>query len=344
MHARIAAVLIIIVALGGSDAGAQQQRQPLAAQLQGGSIALAEVEKAAAGDLLNLEVQREKILQAQLDRLATGMVVRLEAKSRGLSEAELVQQDVYAKVQEPSVADIESYYQASKDLMKEPQEKAVPRIREALTNQRRQKLYLEYIEGLKAKYQFKSLLEPVRVVVAASTSPAKGSATAAVTIVEFSDFECPYCAALSKTLADLTRQYGDKLRLVFRNFPLERIHPNAMKAAEVSACAAEQGRFWEVHDQLFKGGPLSELEILKRAADAGVKTEDLRSCMSAGRGTERVRDDVKAGIALSIASTPSFFVNGRPMRGAVSRDEIVRVIDQELKAARDPKSAPASLR
>jgi protein-disulfide isomerase len=347
MRVPIRTALMFVALLTATHVGAQQQQQQkmaLAAELKGASITLAEVEKSAAGDLLYLEVQRERILQAQLDRLATAVVVKLEAHSRGLSETELIQQDVYSKAQEPSVAEIESYYQASKDLMKEPQERAVPRIREALTAQRRQKLYLDYIEGLKTKYQYKSLLEPVRVAVDASTSPGRGPATAPVTIVEFSDFECSYCLSLSKTLADLTHQYGDKVRLVYRNFPLDRIHPNAMKAAEVAACATEQDKFWEMHDQLFKGGALSEVEILKRAGDAGVKSDELNACLAAGRGTERVRADVKDGQALSISSTPSFFINGRPLRGAVPRDEILKVVDQELAAARAAKSSSAILR
>lgn len=339
MRLSLSAALVIASLMGTSPADARQQQPALAAQYQNGTVTLADVEKSAAADLLSLEVQREKILQTHLDRMAASLVLALEAKARGLTETELVEQEVIAKVQEPTTAEIESYYQASRDLMKESQDKAVPKIRQALTAQRRQQVYLAYLESLKTKYQFKSLLEPVRVAVDASAAPARGPVTAPVTIVEFSDFECAYCAALSRTLADLTKQYGDSVRVVFRNFPLERIHPNAMKAAEVAACAADQGKFWDLHDALFKGGALSAPEIAKRAAGAGVDADQLQACMSAGKGSQRVHGDVEAGLALNISSTPSFFINGRPLRGAVPRDEIARVIDEELRAAREARGA-----
>jgi protein-disulfide isomerase len=315
-------------------AGSPQERPgpAVVAKVKGETITLDELEKGAAGALNNLVVQRQRILEAELERLLAAKVVALEAKSRGETETDLVQEEVDSKVTPPSAEDIAAYYKANQDRIREPQDKVAPQIRQALFNQRRQKLYTDFVARLKTKYGATTFLEPVRFQVDDLSGPARGPASAVVKIVEFSDFQCPYCAALAKTLADVLRQYGDRVRLVFRQFPLERIHPDAVKAAEASLCASDQGRFWEMHDQLFRGGPLSEPDVVKKAAEAGLAMREFQACLSSGTASERVRADVNAGTALGISSTPSFFVNGRPMRGAVAYTDIVRIVEQELAA------------
>jgi len=324
-------VALLLLPLGSSSQ--DTNKATVAAEFKGGTITVEELERSAAGELINLAVQRQKILENQLELRIASTLVGLEAKARGLSEADLLQQEVYAKVTEPLVEEIDAYYQASRDMMKEPQEKAVPRIKQALSSQRRQKLYAEFVDRLKAKYEVKTLLEAVRIKVDTAESPVRGPATAGVTIVEFSDFECPYCATLSKTLAEIMKQYGASVRLVFRHFPLERIHQNAMRAAEASVCALDQGRFWEMHEELFKGGALTEEEISNRATAAGLKVQEFQACLTSGRSTVRVRADMAAAKALGVSSTPSFFINGRPMRGAVPPAQVRQVIDEELAHA-----------
>ncbi len=108
-----------------------------------------------------------------------------------------------------------------------------------------------FIAGLKKDYNVTSYLEPARVTVATAGFPSMGPANASVTIVEFSDFECPYCGGLYPTLKDIEKNYKDKIRIVYRQFPLTNIHPHAQKAAEASLCANDQGQFWQMHDAMF---------------------------------------------------------------------------------------------
>ena len=129
--------------------------------------------------------------------------------------------------------------------------------------------------------------------------------------------------------------------MVFRQFPLERLHPDAMRAAQSSVCAQDQGKFWEMHDQLFKGG-LSEEEIAKKAAAAGLDADAFKACLAAGKTAERVKADMDAGVALGVTSTPSFFVNGRPLRGAMPYQEVAKVIEEELRAAGKATSLSAA--
>ncbi len=329
----LAATLATTAAVLASSPATPPDHKAAAGEIEGQTITIEELEKAAPGDFLNLEVEREKILEAQLARTAAARLVSLEAKARGLSDTELLQQEVIAKVPEPSDEEIGAYYQASRDLMKEGQDKAVPRIRQALVAQRRQKAYEEFLERLKVKYGFKSFLRPIRAHVDAATGPVRGPAHAPVTLVEFSDFQCPYCAALTRTLADVLKRYPDQVKVVFRQFPLEHLHPDAMRAAQSSVCAQDQGKFWEMHDQLFKGGGLSEDDIAKKATAAGLDADAFKACLADAKTAERVKADMDAGVALGITSTPSFFINGRPLRGAMPYQEVVKVIDEELRAA-----------
>src|SRR3990172_10280657 len=124
------------------------------------------------------------------------------------------------------------------------------------------------IDPLKKQYGFKSFLEPLRAEIAAAGFPSKGPASAPVTIVEFSDFECPFCGGLFPTLKQIEKTYSDQVRLVYRQFPLTNIHPYAQKAAEASLCANDQQHFWEVHDSMFGNQrELSIADLKQRAVD-----------------------------------------------------------------------------
>ena len=310
------------------------------AEVKGVAITEEQIAKAAAGDLMNIALQRQRILETQLERVINARVIELEAESRKLTDVELLQREVYGKVVEPSLDDVTAYYEASKDLMKEAADKAVPRIRQTLISQRRQKAYKQFVDELRAKYNVKVLLQPVRLDVDAQGYPSRGPATAPVTIVLFSDFECPYCRTMATTLEQATREYGAKVRLVFRQFPLAQIHPNAVKAAEASLCANDQGRFWEMHDVMFIGGErLVPTELSLRAKTIGLDMAAFETCMASGKHAGRIKNEIDAGRALGVSSTPTMFVNGRPIRGAIQYPELSKMIQEEL-SAKAGKSGP----
>jgi protein-disulfide isomerase len=173
----------------------------------------------------------------------------------------------------------------------------------------------------------------VPVDAATYTAPVKGPATAPVTIVEFSDFQCPVCARLKPTLDQIKEKYGDKVRIVFRQYPLTSIHPNAPKAAEAALCANDQGKFWELHDAMFADQAGLAMENLKAKATkiAGLQPEPFNACLDSGKHAEEVRQDLASGTAAGVGSTPSMFVNGRALVGLVPFEDISRLIDDELK-------------
>jgi protein-disulfide isomerase len=205
-------------------------------------------------------------------------------------------------------------------------------IAEHLLAERRKQATLALVERLRAQAQVEVLLVAPRIPVP-QTGPSRGPANAAVTIVEFSDFQCPYCRQQAVTLNRVLQEYPREVRLVFLDFPLSA-HPDARNAAQAAACAGEQGRFWAMHDLLFKHQEALGPEDLHRyAGEAGVDGAKFDACVSSGRKVPAIEGSLRAGEQVGVDGTPALFVNGRPLAGAVSYVELKQVIDQEITSA-----------
>ena len=185
-------------------------------------------------------------------------------------------------------------------------------------------------------------------LISLSNAPAKGNLDAPLTLIEFSDYQCPFCARHARdTLAELNREYVStgKIRYVFRNFPIEGIHPLAFRAHEAAACAAEQGKFWEMHALLFASPKAADPEVLiKHAESIGVEISQFRTCFDNRRSAARVRQDIADGRSLGVNGTPMFFLamtepNGGPvkalrmLRGAQDFAAFRNAIESLLAAA-----------
>ena len=165
-----------------------------------------------------------------------------------------------------------------------------------------------------------------------SNDPVLGPADAPVTIVEFSDFECPFCSRFARQTAPaLRRQYGESLRWIFVNYPLRSIHPNAYEAALAGECAAEQDRFWPFYDALFSGRyPLSSSGYEDAAREADLDTGRFGACYENADHAAEVALDMKEGEKFYILGTPTFYVNGKRMEGAQRPEAFAAVIDSIL--------------
>ena len=163
--------------------------------------------------------------------------------------------------------------------------------------------------------------------------PSLGPDDAPIVIVEFSDFQCPYCARFhDQTLQPLLDAYPGKIRFVYRHFPLSSIHSNASQAAEASMCAYEQKAFWPYHDQIYENqANLSTDLYMQIAADLGLNLESFRLCLENEDYKGFVESDVDFASHLGVRSTPTFFINGLPFIGAQPLDAFRQVIDSELK-------------
>jgi protein-disulfide isomerase len=164
--------------------------------------------------------------------------------------------------------------------------------------------------------------------------PALGAAIPLVTIVEYSDFQCPYCGKLAQTLEELVREQGQDVKLVFKQFPLP-MHAQAEPAARAALAAQQQGKFWELHDKLFANQQaLSNADLEAYARGAGLDIERWRTDFESDALRQRVRDDLQLGRTLGVSSTPTFYVNGRFFKGAQPPEQVRAIIEEELAAAR----------
>jgi protein-disulfide isomerase len=162
--------------------------------------------------------------------------------------------------------------------------------------------------------------------------PARGPDNAKVTLVEFSDFQCPFCKDFfDQTEPLLTSTYRDSVRWVYRDFPIASLHPQAEKAAEAGQCAFEEGKFWEYHDRLFRNqGQLDVPSLKAHAAAIGLDANTFAACLDSGKYSQTIQDEFKEGLGYGVTGTPTFYINGRKLVGAQSFAEFQKVLEEEL--------------
>ncbi len=257
--------------------------------------------------------------------------LNLEAEKEGLEADSLMAREVLSKLPEPTDRQIDSIYNAYRaQLNNAPRDSVAPQIVDFLQRQQRGVAMQVYFAQLRAKYDVRNLLEPARVQVEA-VGPSKGPADAPITLVEFSDFECPFCVRVLPTLEQVQATYGDQVRIVYRQFPLNAIHPNAQLSAEASLCADAQGKFWEMHDAIFEARGKADADGLKSmAGDLGLDSEVFAGCLDSREFRGQVAADLEAGRQAGVTGTPALFINGRFLSGAQPFGVVSRVIDDEL--------------
>jgi protein-disulfide isomerase len=269
------------------------------------------------------DLEEKAIKQYLEDHLLT-----MEAAAQKVTKDQLLDQIKPADVTD---ADVDKFYEENKARIPRPKEQIAAQLKQYLAGQKQAEAREKYIDTLAAKYKADVLLEPVRFTLATAGFPTKGGQTAPVTIVEFSDFQCPFCSRLNPTLDQVMSTYGPKVRLVFREFPLA-IHNNAAKAAEAALCAKEQGKFWEMHDAMFKDQAGLAVDGLKaKAASIGLDATKFNACLDSGKEADAVKADIQAGSDVGVNGTPAIFINGRMLSGAVPFATVAPVIDDELK-------------
>lgn len=162
----------------------------------------------------------------------------------------------------------------------------------------------------------------------------RGNQNAAVTVIEYSDFECPFCLRFQSTIEQIYNEYKDKALFVYRHFPLRSLHPEAQKAAEASECAAEQGKFWEMHDKIFAANAAQNMSVeqwKKEATALGLNASKFNDCLDSGKFASKVAQQQAGGQAAGVQGTPTTFVNGQLVNGAVPYEQVKAVIDQALQ-------------
>ncbi len=341
------AVLVCVLPLHSERTGSSKPKG--VAMVNGKAITQEELNKAAAAKLDELELQklqyeanlarnRQQILQSTLDRLIEDKMLAAEAAKRGITEKELLTKEVDGKVHPPTPDEVNAFYEANKARINQPKEKVSAQIQQYLQQQAAANARNEFIQRLKKDYAAVSYLEPLRWKIETAGEPSLGPANAPVTLVEFSDFQCPYCKAFAATLKEVEKNYPKDVRVVFRQFPLTNIHPYASKAAEASLCSQEQGRFWELHDAMFADQSALKIEDLKaKAAKLKLDANAFNACLDSGKFAKKVAQEVREGSIAGVGGTPAIFINGRFLSGAQPYPEVAKVIDEELKKGKEAR-------
>ncbi len=221
------------------------------------------------------------------------------------------------------------------------EDEAKQRIKMDLENRAKFEAFQKALAQMRSDASVEVMLpEPAAPALKVSTAgPSRGHADAPVTIVEFSDFQCPFCKKASGTLKQLLAGYGDKVRLVYKHSPLPN-HEHAFKAAQASVCAAEQGKFWEMHDTLFEHSNDLSADALKRyAAELGLKSNEFNACLDSEASRAAVLKDVQEAQQAGVSGTPTFVINGKALRGNKPLEEFKAAVDQELRKAAPQSSA-----
>ena len=311
---------------------------PPLATIDGQAITEEELAPSIEGQLRSIHEQEYQIKKKALDTLIGQKVLEAEAKKRGLPTTEkLLEQEVDAKIPEPTDVEIAAVYAVQREQLNRPLEEVKAQVSQTLKRSRIQQARQEYSARLRDQSKIAVLLEPPRVQVSFDSARVRGNPKAPVMIVEFSDFQCPYCRQVTTTLKSVLAKHPDQVALAFRDLPLTAIHPLAQGAAEASRCALEQNKFWEYHDLLFadqagleKNGLLSKAQILK------LDERQFDACLSGGKYKAQVEQDAQDGRRVGLSGTPGFFINGVFLSGAQPESAFETLIKEQLAAAARP--------
>lgn len=299
-------------------------------------ITLGAVRSATGTTLDELDAQyrqtRDKLISAVLDSIVRARVFTDEARKQGKTATEFVAAAILA-AGEPSDIDIANWYKENQiRIGAQTLEQVKPQIASILEKQRRADALDKLEQRLRAERKVAITFQPERFHFKNEGAPTLGKPGAPVTLVEFSDFQCPYCRATAPTLKQVRERYADQVQIVYRQFPLTSIHPFAFKAAEASLCANEQGKFWELHDAMFADQTkLTVTELKVTARRIGMDERKFSSCLDAGRYAAQIQADEREGQLLGINGTPALFINGVYVEGgAVPFSTLASLIDREL--------------
>jgi protein-disulfide isomerase len=317
-----------------------QEPGSVVATVNGAEIRLKQVDETVLSAIYPLQQQLYAIRKVALDNLIAARLLEAEARSQGISIEEVRERLTHGEIKVSRAEVEEAYTQNASFFASMSPDEARERLRLDLENQSRMRRYRAGIEELRRKWPVVISLPAAPGMVAEldDGSPAKGPAEAAVTIIEFSDFECPFCAQVQDTLRQIVERYGGEVRLVFKHLPSEG-HRHSLAAARAAYCAGEQDRFWQFHDALFATRNLSPEVFSGIGARLGLGREKFAACSSGETSRTAVVKDIELARRYRIDSTPSFLINGKLVKGALAFADFQNLIERELQQRLRPKTS-----
>jgi protein-disulfide isomerase len=342
MTARRLAAALIPLALAAAAACSQARSAPppqgddtqaVVARIDGHAITQKEVDARAESSLQRLKDEEYEVRRSALDELITEQLMDAQAKAQGISRDELLKREVDGKVPPPTKAEVKDLYDRNKDRVGgRSLAELTPDIERSIVQSRSAERAQAYLAELRGKASVSvTLPQPRNDVPIPADARALGPAKAPVTIVEFSDYLCPFCQKAQTVVDEVLKRNEGKVRFVHRDFLLGR--PRSMAVARAAQCAADQGKFWDYRRNLLEApGDWTDDDLLRRTAPLGLDRAALQTCLASDRHDKAILDSSQDGTKLGVQSTPTFFINGRRMRGARDAAQFQEIIDAELKA------------
>ena len=289
---------------------------------------------------MSWKVEIYRIKRDLLDQLVSRNLLEQEAEQRGLTVQQLVNEVVLAQKDQVDDAEVERYYQENRARItdwKGTEQELMEQMRVSLQQRRTQQQVMDYARSLRDNYQVAVYLKEPQsphVQVSLGNDPSLGPVNAPVTIVEFSDYQCPACRKNHDVIRQLRDQYQNEIRWIFKDLPMPG-HKYAGKAAEAAHCARDQGKFWEYQDLLYPGSDDPTPEKLKqKARELGLQLDEFNRCLESGKFRGTVDKDVQEAKRAGINTTPSFVINGRLIAGGQSLERFKEIIEEELEKVR----------
>jgi len=322
-----------IPALGQNDSS-------VVAEIAGRKVTADELAEKEAGKLLQAKYKYYLAERDALELYIEDQLLEMQAKKEGVTLDELYKRHVAINVPEPTEDQLRFYYEGVQT--DESYESARIHIIDTVHQLRTKKARDAYLAELRAQYGVVVELSQPSAHVEVANAERLGSENAPVQIIEFADYECPYCQKVNDDLRRLREQFGDQVSLVFKDFPLPS-HPLAARAAEAARCAGVQGKFWEFHDALFQTKRIQVSELKLQARTLKLDTARFDQCLESGEQLAVVKKDAQEARRLGLEGTPSFFINGHFMSGSIGYEKLRGTVLQELSGMIAAKKQGAAL-
>ncbi len=322
---RIGLGVAVVCASAGSVLA--QADSTVVAEVGGVKITLSELEQQESAKLLSAHYQYYQVQSKALEDLIDKKLLEQKAKSENLTVDQLMERDIKSQVKDPTEDQMKVYYEGLET--DQPYDAVRDKILEKVRQLRTDKVKAAYVKQLREKTPVTVELAPPRAKVEVADAQVLGSKTAQVTLVEFADYECPYCQKVAADVKKLKADYGDKVAFTYKDFPLP-MHARAEKAAEAARCASKQNKFWEFHDELFHSKELDVDQLKAQARALKLDATAFDKCLDSGEEVAAIERDKKEGMRLGITGTPSFFINGHYLSGALDYAALRQIVDQQL--------------
>ncbi len=327
----VAAGLFLGVAHAVRAAKQKDSNDAVLATIGSMKITAGQVDEKARPQLAKVQNEIYQARKQALDEMIDDYLIEQAAKKAGMSKEAYLKKEVDDKAPAPTEKEMKDFYAQNSARIRQPYDKIKPLLERYMTRQKVSAARSELIADLRRQAGVKVMLKAPRVEVSTEYSAGSlGPSNAPVAIVEFSDYQCPFCQRAEASVKEVLKKYGDKVRLIYMDFPLP-MHPYALKAAQAARCAGDQGKYWQFHDALFADqSKLDQAGIKATAGRLKLDTKKFDECTAGDLHMDQIKKSQQEGSSAGVDGTPTFLIDGRMMSGAQPASEFESIINEEL--------------